>query len=167
MKFSDKNRPVRGEVIAESERDEGPSCPTPTPIAQPVSLKGRMSPDGYEPENVAWWEVLTSPSANGERRRYGRDPMSIPPEVLTAAGHPPRRTRAVVSALGDEVNGHAIRSYKDLRRYCLNCAESLSEVRRCSVIDCPVWPYRGGSNPHNPRRGRNPFCTAAHGARPR
>jgi len=166
MKLSNKNLAVTGEVTAESEpsstlipawRDEAGSCPAPRPAAEPVCLKGRMGPYGYEPQNAAWWEVLTSPSPKGERRRYGRDPMSIPPEVLVAAGHPPRRTRAVVSTLRDDVRGHDIRSHKDLRRYCLTCAESPSEVRRCVVIDCPVWSLRTGHNPHNPRRGHKLF----------
>jgi hypothetical protein len=31
------------------------------------------------------------------------------------------------------------------------------EVRRCAIIDCPLWPYRMGKNPHNPKRGANPL----------
>jgi hypothetical protein len=166
MKVSDKNLPVRGELTDEIEpsstlipvcQDAATACPAPRPLARPVSLKGRVGPDGYEPENAEWWEVLTTPAPSGEQRRYGCDPMSIPPEVLAAAGHPVRRTRAILSALGDEPVDPDIRSYKDLRRHCLKCAESPSEVRRCTVIDCPLWPYRTQHNPHNPRRGRNPF----------
>jgi hypothetical protein len=47
---------------------------------------------------------------------------------------------------------------KQLRQHCLTCAENAAEVRRCGVIDCPMWAYRLGRNPHNPRRGRNPFA---------
>jgi hypothetical protein len=90
-------------------------------------------------------------------KRIGRDPMSLPTELLNAAGHGPRQTRAIVSAMGDVALVDGLKSYKDLRRQCLACAESAAEVRRCICIDCPIWPYRMGRNPHNPKRGRNPF----------
>ena len=170
MKVSDKNLRVTGQVTVQSGasstsvpacRDESGSRPAPRAVARPVSLKGRMGLDGYEPENSEWWEVLTFPALNGEPRRHGRDPMSIPPEVLTAAGHPPRRTRAVLSALGDEPIAQEIRGHKDLRQHCLACSSgSKAAVRRCVIIDCPLWPYRMGRNPHNPRRGRNPFVAS-------
>ena len=46
-------------------------------------------------------------------------------------------------------------------RVCLGQCRpgDIAEVRRCAIIDCPVWPYRMGKNPHNPQRGRNPFET--------
>ena len=78
-------------------------------------------------------------------------------EVLTAAGHGPRRTSSVVSALGDVPLVDGLKRCKDLRRQCLACAENAPEVRLGASIDCPVWPYRMGKNPHNPRRGINPF----------
>ena len=75
-----------------------------------VTLRGKMTADGYRPENWAWVDHLTKPDDETERvysdgtpRRIGRDPMSIPPQVLTASGHGPRGTRRIVSALGDEL----------------------------------------------------------------
>jgi len=125
-----------------------------------------MTADGYQPENWQWFEVLTEPSPNrvdskGQPRRIGRDPMTLPVEVLTASGHGPREARRVIGALGDEPVDSSIRRLTELRRHCLACAENAAEVRRCSIIDCPLWPYRMGKNPHNPRRGINPFqpCT--------
>jgi hypothetical protein len=51
-----------------------------------------------------------------------------------------------------------IRSHGDIRKFCLECVgHNSAEVRRCSTFRCPFWPHRMGSNPHNPRRGRNPF----------
>jgi hypothetical protein len=41
----------------------------------------------------------------------------------------------------------------------LSCAENAAEVRRCAIINCPLWPYRMGRNPHNPKRGKLPICT--------
>jgi hypothetical protein len=51
-------------------------------------------------------------------------------------------------------------SLKDLRRrYCIPCrpkpatVRALPAIRRCDIIDCPVWPYRLGFNPHSPQCG--------------
>ena len=106
-----------------------------------------MTCDGYQPENVAWFS---------QGRRVGRDPMTIPVEVLTASGHGPRTERRVLGALGDEPIDPSIRRLTELRRQ--SCAENAAEVRRCAIIDCPLWPYRMGHNPHNPKRGVNPFA---------
>jgi hypothetical protein len=99
----------------------------------------------------------------GEPRRIGLDPMAVPLDVLTAAGHGPRRTAGIVSALATalELDLGGLREYRDLRGYCLGCAENSAEVRRCAVINCPFWPYRMGRNPHNPKRGTNPFEATA------
>jgi hypothetical protein len=157
------------QVTAESEQpgtslpasQEQPKiCRAPRPLARPVSLKGRMVPgQGYQPENSEWFDELTEPGKGIRRhRRVGRHPMSIPPAVLAAAGHPPRRTRALVKDLGDEPINHEIRRHSDLSKHCRDCsADSKQEVRYCPIIDCPFWPHRMGRNPHNPRRGRNPF----------
>ncbi len=136
---------VRDDLIVES--------PSPAPL---VSGKGRMCPDrGYLSENSRWLEALTE-IVDG--RRVGRHPMALSVETLTASGHGPRKTSRVVGAIGDVPLVDGLRRYKDLRRQCLACAENSAEVRRCALIDCPIWPYRMGKNPHNPRRGRNPFA---------
>ena len=131
-------------------------------MPHPVMLRGKTTPDGYIPENWAWVDHLTKPDdetrrvySTGEPRRIGLDPMTIPVEVLTAAGHGPRRTRGVIAAMGDEPMGE-MREFRDLRKHCLGCAENVAEVRRCAIIDCPIWPYRMGRNPHNPKRGKHP-----------
>lgn len=121
-------------------------------ICKPVSGRGIMSAKGYVPENAAYRDILTD-TVSG--KTIGRNPMDIPLDDLNRAGHPNRRTRDVVSALEDVFVD--IRRHKDIRRHCLECVENAAEVRRCAVIDCPAWPYRMGKNPHNPRRGKNPF----------
>jgi hypothetical protein len=98
------------------------------------------------------------------RYAIGLDPREIPVEALTAAGHPPRRTGQLVSAFVKWV-GEApfdsefqkIKGHKLIRGYCLRCVENTAEVRRCTTVLCPFWPYRMGCNPHNPRRGKDPF----------
>ena len=134
--------------------DENPGDRVPCP---PVTLKGKIGTDGYLPENDASFDTLTE-------GRVGRDPMTIPPEVLTASGHPPTRTSRLVARLSatlEEPLSDGIREYRDLRRHCLACAANSAEVRRCAIINCPLWPYRMGRNPHNPKRGTNPFVEAS------
>jgi hypothetical protein len=134
--------------------------------ATPVSLRRKSTRDaGMQEENHEWLRYLIDGIG---KRCAGRDPMSIPVEVLTASGHPRRRTRELVNAFakgagGDVVVGlEGIREYGDIRRHCLFCVDgNAAEVRRCTTIHCPFWPCRMGSNPHNPQRGRNPFARAA------
>lgn len=153
----------------------------PAPAA-PVRLQGRMTPHGYEAENEAWKVFLTQPDKrlgtrpDGSPRLAGRDPLMLPLEILVKAGHPNRRTSALVSALGNP-NGHrdgneegdpmgglsAIRVCGDIPDYCNECAGGAFLRRKCGVIDCPFWAYRMGRNPHNPRRGKRPTFSPARG----
>jgi hypothetical protein len=89
----------------------------------------------------------------------GLNPLEIDPAVLTAAGHPPRRTSAVVAAfnkiMGGEIFAVArIKRHSDIRAYCMTCVANSAEVRRCTTFWCPFWPYRMGKNPHSPRLGK-------------
>jgi hypothetical protein len=60
----------------------------------------------------------------------GRDPRRLSHDELIVAGHKP------MSPL------------KALRLRCLDCcADQPSEVRRCTAVACPSWPFRMGSNP--------------------
>ena len=60
----------------------------------------------------------------------GRDPRSMSADELTQLGH----TR--VSPL------------RALRLKCLDCCnDSAQEVRLCTAVDCPSWPFRMGRNP--------------------
>ena len=60
----------------------------------------------------------------------GRDPRQVTQDELLAAGHKP------MSPL------------KALRLRCLDCcAEQPSEVRRCTAVGCPSWPFRMGNAP--------------------
>ena len=144
--------------------------------AAPVRLAGRMGPNGYEAENREWLPFLTRPDrrlgtrGDGRPRRAGLDPMELPLSVLIASGHPPRRTSALVSALGNPNNQHAgneegdpmgalgeIRSCRDIPAYCDECAGSAHLRRRCAATDaatasrlscCPEGELSG-----NRRRG--------------
>ena len=60
----------------------------------------------------------------------GPDPRQVRREELIAAGHKP------MSPL------------KALRARCIDCcADQPSEVRLCTAVACPSWPFRMGANP--------------------
>lgn len=60
----------------------------------------------------------------------GRDPRSMSAAELEDLGH------ARVSPL------------RALRLKCLDCCnDSAQEVRLCTAVDCPSWPFRMGKNP--------------------
>lgn len=61
----------------------------------------------------------------------GRDPRTMTKAELEAIGHP--KTPLL----------------KLIRRNCVECAGgNEADVRRCSLVRCPFWPYRMNSNPH-------------------
>jgi hypothetical protein len=142
--------------------------PSPTPTALQYANPGGKRPTTVGPvslrygENDSWLPYLSDGIG---KNCAGRDPMTIPLDVLSASGHPRRRTAELVNAFrkadGDEPmwwTGLVV-EYADIRRHvCLPCLDGNdAEVRRCTTINCPLWPYRMGRNPHNPRRGTNPF----------
>lgn len=52
-----------------------------------------------------------------------------------------------------------------IRAKCIDCcAGNAAEVRRCGMIDCPLWPYRMGTNPFH-RQDLTPEQRAARGER--
>jgi len=36
---------------------------------------------------------------------------------------------------------------RSIRKNCLDCGGTVDEVRYCSALDCPLWPYRFGCTP--------------------
>lgn len=66
----------------------------------------------------------------GRDIQVGRDPREMTAGELELLGH---HKRPVLEAI---------------RQNCVECcAGNQAEVRRCSMIACPMWPYRMGSNP--------------------
>ena len=63
----------------------------------------------------------------------GRDPRSIPAEVLLAEGFEPALAKAV-------------------RLKCLDCATTAQNVAECHLTHCPLWPFRMGSSPFKAKR---------------
>lgn len=60
----------------------------------------------------------------------GRDPREMDRAELEALGHAP------------------MSATKAIRAHCLDCCNgSAQEVRLCTAIRCPSWPWRMGKNP--------------------
>jgi hypothetical protein len=70
-----------------------------------------------------------SPYPGDEGELIGRDPREVPSEILSIY-HMERNP------------------LKAIRACCLDCCcGSASEVRRCTAVACPSWPFRMGVNP--------------------
>lgn len=119
-----------------------------------VAGQGRMTPAGYRPANAESYADLVGSGG-------GRDPLALPPSVLERAGHMRDCARGVVQRYNrayDTAHDTAARLTQLRDSLCMPCRQdNRAEVRRCRIIDCPAWPYRMGKNPHNPRRGKDPF----------
>jgi hypothetical protein len=75
-----------------------------------------------------------SPSHGDEGELVGRDPREVPSETL--------------SLYHREKN-----PLKALRARCLDCCCGVSsEVRKCTAVNCPSWPFRMGVNPFREKR---------------
>ncbi len=80
--------------------------------------------------------LMTSPFESDAGALIGRDPRTIGEAEWTA--HLPEV----------EVGLKAIRAK------CIDCAHSASEVRKCVVVSCPLWPLRMGAQPKTLRAAR-------------
>ena len=70
----------------------------------------------------------------GLELRNGRDVGRDPREM----------TAAELSALGQQ----PISPLRALRLRCIDCSgDSANEVRLCTAVQCPAWPFRMGKNP--------------------
>jgi hypothetical protein len=69
-----------------------------------------------------------------EGARIGRDPRRMTVEEIHAAGH------------------ERMPLLKAIRTKCVDCCcGSESEVRKCTAVDCALWPYRMRHNPFHTR----------------
>ena len=68
----------------------------------------------------------------------GRDPRQMTAAKLAALGH------------------NAMSPLKALRLRCIDCcAGSSLEVRLCTAVGCPAWPFRMGKNPWRSKAASN------------
>jgi hypothetical protein len=76
-----------------------------------------------------------SPHQVDAGHKIGRDPRTVSVEDYARAG----------------IEGEAI--LQVIRAKCMDCCvEQADEVRKCTAITCPNWPYRMGSNPFRAKR---------------
>jgi hypothetical protein len=55
-----------------------------------------------------------------------------------------------------EMSAKRLTPIKAIRAKCLDCSNYLpSQVRECRITDCPLWPYRMGTNPARKGKGGN------------
>jgi hypothetical protein len=91
-----------------------------------------MPIDDIGPNSLSESFIVRHPDGSTE----GRHPDDLAPEVLGRA-HQKRSIMAVI------------------RAKCLDCCcHQQSEVRRCTAVHCPLWPYRMGTNPFHGARGK-------------
>lgn len=77
-------------------------------------------------------QILTEP--NDEGKLIGKDPRTVSVQEYEKAGIDSAPIMSVV------------------RAKCLDCCSNdRSEVRKCTAVSCPLWPFRMGSNPFRSR----------------
>jgi hypothetical protein len=75
-----------------------------------------------------------SPYQADEGELIGKHPGDVPSEILS----PKFRAQNPLKAI---------------REKCLDCCcENAAEVRKCVAVDCPLWPFRMGTNPFRKKR---------------
>jgi len=121
-----------------------------------VAGRGKMTRAGYLPENHQARCLLIDPETG-----HGRNPMNISTEDLARAGHPKRSLKQLRRAMAMTAQGKpdpeaypsGVRTYRDVKGHCLDCAGTTGEAKGCPIMDCPFWAYRTGRNPHSAKRG--------------
>jgi hypothetical protein len=110
-------------------------------------MKVKQIARGQEMAAVSCDDYLqVSPYEADGGEKIGLEPSAVAKDKLRALGHPASPTDAI-------------------RVKCIDCSGgSLSEVRKCLAINCPLWPYRMGRNPFHARAtSRNADTLAAEG----
>ncbi len=65
----------------------------------------------------------------------GKDPRALQQSELLAIGHQPMSAQEA------------------LRARCIDCCSGVfSEVRKCTAVACPSWPFRMGKSPWKAKR---------------
>lgn len=97
-----------------------------------------------------WMELISEPEKEGLGHEIG---VVAGPEaganVSPAPEKPQERNR---------INGKVPKPVSEIRRFCIGCVggsvngrKPLKMVRECSVVECPLHPFRMGKNPFDKR----------------
>jgi len=93
-------------------------------------------------------DASVGPRGASRRRRKAADGLE-PAADGTVVGQDPRRLST------DELRelGHRGKPLlQAMRRRCIDCCGGKKdEVRRCTAVACPLWPYRMGTDPWHPQ----------------
>lgn len=74
-----------------------------------------------------------SPYASDGGNLIGKNPLSMDKSDLLLLGGPTTLKKAI-------------------RLWCIECSgDSQSEARKCTAFRCPLWAFRMGKNPYDPR----------------
>lgn len=79
--------------------------------------------------------------------KVGRNPMEIGQVGLRRAGIEP------------------LTPMEAIRARCVDCANTASEVAKCTAVNCALWPYRMGVSPYRAKRELTDDQRAAIGER--
>lgn len=97
------------------------------------TARNAMPPSPLSERRAAYVEPSLYESDGGNL--IGLNPVFLPKAIILDLGHPPSPIRAI-------------------RAKCLDCCGgSDSEARKCTAIDCPLWPLRMGKNVYHARAG--------------
>ena len=108
--------------------------------------RGEMSTFENGPSESALSDLRQpSPFPGDDGELIGKHPGEVPLEIL--------------SRYHGEKN-----PLKALRARCLDCCcQQPSEVRKCTAVACPSWPFRMGTNPFREKRVLSPEAEAGDG----
>lgn len=78
------------------------------------------------------------------KRRRAREGLETGPDGAVIGQDPRRLSTAELRELGHR--GKPL--LQAMRRRCVDCCGGkVDEVRRCTAVACPLWPYRMGTDP--------------------
>ena len=87
-----------------------------------------------------------------------RQPSPYPGDGGELIGKDPREVPLPILSLYHRAKN----PLKAIRERCLDCCcDQPSEVRKCTAVRCPSWPYRMGTNPFREKRVLTPEQKAA------
>ena len=95
-----------------------------------------------------------------DRACHGLDTVELPSGEMEGL-EPCEMPRSLLA----EISHAPMPLLKVIRAKCLDCSYTASEVRRCTAIDCSLWPYRLGTNPFPAERSEAQKAAASEAGR--
>ena len=106
-------------------------------MSKPCASLGTAPAEDLGADGAQAEKALAGLETGPDGADIGRDPRRLAPAELRALGH---RAAPLLQAM---------------RRRCVDCCGGKTdEVRRCTAVACPLWPYRMGDRSVAKRAGR-------------